>query len=358
MSAESPRIRTNDPRDKKDAFAPKSPAAEWNEMRAKGEIPPDPERTEIEKYKRNPFRDPVVKDVADRIKRLSKNTSNPEEQEVIQRQQWGAFVKTHPEKAAAYKDILHPIGSQIEIKKAKQTEIAEKLHADVSEVLPSEDLSNQENRALEEVKARLAGNSETGPADILSKESESEAAPVSNENESVDLAEESTESHEDVEGPEEEVENKAINIKKKQEKKPHSNNEKASVHEKEKRKWSEKTTKEKILTVGKWGAGAGGVVALTGLGVAANASVLGAFGVAPAATGIGLSMAGIGAGVTFIGGMALLDTFYLNLIKNLWTEGSAWFKKISGGLLSGGGGGGKKPAAKAGGGGDHGGGHH
>jgi hypothetical protein len=456
------------------------PAAEWKEMQARGEIPPDSERTEIYEYSEA---DPAVKAVKENITRLAYEAPDVDAEAKIHEQQWGAFAKTHPEKAAAYNiatsdteklaslrkklDIDSPAVSEELTDLEKLTseilgqdftyldiDLPEELRREVFEEALASEYSYVDAKALaerpesieairnkareirdlmvseahrleipitefskstswvmtelgahsyrfskmddnakekagdplksEEIKDKII-NSQLGweahyafknlpeyaqkvatdpkyagilPAlsrtpsedERLSfvnelrllgeslRKIETESAPESVEN-AQDKPEDTSESAAETKGE------KDVALKT-----PDENKDKKG-HGEEKKKWSEKTPQERVKTIGKWSAGLGGAAAVAGLGVWANSAILGSLGLGgPAVAVTGLSLASIGAGAAFLGGMVMGDILGWELLKNLWVEGSAWFKKISGGILGGGGGGGGAKKAPAGGG--------
>ena len=94
-----------------------------------------------------------------------------------------------------------------------------------------------------------------------------------------------------------------------------------------------------------------------------SSGILNSFGLAPSVAPVifnaGLATATLGA-VGWAASFVLADVFWLSFARNLWVEGSAWVKKLTGGVFAGGSGGkgGSAPkAAHAPSGGGHGGGH-
>ncbi len=345
MSIDQPpgtRKRNNDPREK--PLAQQTPAEAWKLAQLIDESPSEPRAPLI--YK-DLAHDPDVLEVHERVTRLSEAASSDEERALIYNQQWGAFEKTHPEKAAAYKSetsipekLEQPSeDSVINYEEVSTPDATSAFHEVIEhdEEKAAEQLvayRAAEEKAKQEVRDRLYNSSHAETMHFLAQEENGIEEPATLK-EHLSALESLT---------------KAYDEKVRAEKKQDAGTEEKKEH----KKWSEMTPKERAITVGKWGGGIGGVAALAGVGIWANASILGSLGLwAPTTSAaVGLSMAGIGAGVSFVGSLLLADVFYFQLIKNLWTEGSAWLKKVSGGVLSGGGKGGHSaPTPKPGGGG-------
>lgn len=120
-----PRVRNNYPVGREEKK--KGPAEEWNTMKARGLVPPDPERTRI---RSNPDKDPVLKGVIERDVRLAGEAKSNEERVKVQEEQWGAFAKTHPEKAAAYKDKHETLKEEMSRQEALRSVRVNEIHSE------------------------------------------------------------------------------------------------------------------------------------------------------------------------------------------------------------------------------------
>jgi hypothetical protein len=317
------RKRNNDPREPQ---VPKSQAEQWKLEQVTGEDFSEPQTPRI--YK-DLAHDPDVLEVHERVMRLSEVASSDEERTLIYNQQWGAFEKTHPEKAAAYRQTAeNKVPEPDEIVNYEEVSVPDATTVfneviEYNEQKASEELAvyKEAEKNKQEVRDRLYKSSHQEAMHFLAQEENGIEEPATLK-EHMDNLESLTV-----------VYNEKIRAKEEQDVDAEARKDVVAPSSEEGKKWSEMNPKEKAITMGKWAGGIGGAAALTGVGIWANASILGAVGLGPSSAAVGLSMAGIGAGAAFVGSMILGDIFYWQLIKNLWTEGSAWIKKISGGNL-------------------------